>query len=179
MSETIPCPWCAEDIKPAAKICRHCGSNLEDPTGATKPPPPQVDPATQKAANAGCTGCIGVFTFLFVLLLLMPSSNGGASSSSKKSTTSSATYKATYHVAGSASEASLTYQNESGGTDQKKVSLPWTYSFNGSPGDFLYLSAQNEKDYGTVTAEIKLNGKTVQSAETNDDYGIASVSGRI
>ena len=119
-----------------------------------------------------------LFCFFFVLLLILPSfSGGGGASSSKKPRPT--TYKVEYRVSGSSSEASLTYQNKSGGTDQKLVSLPWKYSFSGSPGDFLYLSAQNQQSYGTVKTEIKLNGAVVQSAESNDEYGIASVSGRI
>lgn len=26
---TRPCPWCAEDIKPAARLCRYCGRDVE------------------------------------------------------------------------------------------------------------------------------------------------------
>ena len=175
MSEPIPCPWCAEDIKPSAKICRHCKSDLTKPVEPEKP-----GAAARKAVNSGCTGCLSLFCFFFILALIFPSTNDSRSSASRPPARSApTTYSVVYSVGGTASSASLTYQNKSGGTDQKKVSLPWTYSFNGKPGDFLYLSAQNEKEYGTVTAEIKLNGTTVQSAESNDGYGIASVSGSI
>lgn len=34
---TRECPWCAEDIKPAARVCRYCGHDI-DPVGVTVPP---------------------------------------------------------------------------------------------------------------------------------------------
>ncbi|HZL59101.1 MAG TPA: zinc ribbon domain-containing protein [Stellaceae bacterium] len=27
-AETVPCPYCAEDIKPAARVCKHCGRDF-------------------------------------------------------------------------------------------------------------------------------------------------------
>ncbi len=88
-------------------------------------------------------------------------------------------YKVTYKVGGTADRASITIQNASGGTEQKSVSVPWSTSFEGRPGQFVYLSAQNKSEYGTVKATIELNGTTVQEASSNEEYGIASVSGSI
>lgn len=36
MAETIPCPFCAEQIQPGAKKCRHCGEWLTEPSKVTK-----------------------------------------------------------------------------------------------------------------------------------------------
>ncbi len=30
----VPCPWCAEQIQPAAKVCRFCGRDVELPKDA-------------------------------------------------------------------------------------------------------------------------------------------------
>jgi hypothetical protein len=60
-----------------------------------------------------------------------------------------------YEVTGSATSVSLTYQNESGGTSQiDPADMPWTYSFTGHYGDFLYISAQNNGETGSVTVTI-------------------------
>lgn len=88
-------------------------------------------------------------------------------------------YAVTYSVTGSAEEASVTYENESGGTSQKRVRIPWTETFSAAPGKRLYLSAQNQHRAGTIEVKLQLDGKTVQDASSNEEFGIAKVSGRI
>ena len=83
-----------------------------------------------------------------------------------------------YKVSGSY-KASLTYRNAMGGTDQMKVSLPWTLTFAGMPGQFAYLSAQNTEDWGTIECAIFLDGVLVRRATSNSPYGIATVSGTV
>ena len=107
-----------------------------------------------------------------------PSSASTAATTTTNSTQKSS-YQVTYRVSGSTSSASLTYQNASGGTDQKDVSVPWEESFSATPGAFLYLSAQNQSEYGALKAEILLDGIAVQSGEADSAYGIASASGKI
>ena len=107
------------------------------------------------------------------------SSTASTATTTTASSTQKSTYKVTYRVSGSTSSASLTYQNATGGTDQKDVSVPWEESFSAAPGTFLYLSAQNQSEYGALKAEILLDGVAVQSGEADTAYGIASASGRI
>lgn len=83
----------------------------------------------------------------------------------------------TYSVGGTASRASLTIANESGGTEQFTVSIPWSKTFQVAPGSFLYLSAQNEGEFGTVTCKITSNGVVVQSANSSGAYTLAGCSG--
>lgn len=66
-------------------------------------------------------------------------------------------------VAGTARQAGITCVNESGGTDQMEVRLPWSKQFQGRPGQRLYVSAQNKTDQGGLTVQIVLNGAVVQS----------------
>ncbi|MEV4137045.1 MmpS family transport accessory protein [Dactylosporangium sp. NPDC049742] len=57
----------------------------------------------------------------------------------------------TYVVSGSAAIVDVTYQNADGGTSQRSgVRVPWSLSI-GDGSDFLYISAQNKGDSGTVT----------------------------
>lgn len=39
-SSLRPCPWCAEPIQPAAKVCKHCGREVEPVASALEMPTP-------------------------------------------------------------------------------------------------------------------------------------------
>lgn len=88
-------------------------------------------------------------------------------------------HSASYVVSGSASTAQLTYMKESGGTEQNEVNLPWKHEMKVGTGRFLYISAQNKSDYGTVKVELYVDDGLVQSASSDAKYGIASASGRV
>lgn len=77
MSDTIACPWCAEDIKAEARKCKHCGEFLDAaPVLEDRPPPPPeggqpVQPIWRFAGilwrciahdKAMCTECTKVVT---------------------------------------------------------------------------------------------------------------------
>jgi len=96
-------------------------------------------------------------------------------------------FEITYKVFGSGtSEASLTFETPEG-TSQQVVTLPWQRSYSFPAGSFVYLSAQNEEDYGCITAQIlvdvEVEGRTWRESwkkvESCGGYVIASVSGRI
>jgi hypothetical protein len=84
----------------------------------------------------------------------------------------------TYQLTGSGGPASITIKNESGGTEQHTVPVPWTMEFDAPFGRFLYLSAQN-RGGGFLEATIYVDAKAIQHAETTERYGIASVSGTV
>ena len=46
-------------------------------------------------------------------------------------------------------------------------------------GDFVYLSAQNNGDYGYITVEIYVNGMLFKSSSSTGGYVIATASGII
>lgn len=71
--------------------------------------------------------------------------------------------------------SSLTYENESGNTEQHTVRLPWRLQFEAQEGQFLYISAQSD-GYGN-SCKIKVNGMTVEQADSSGQYSIASCSG--
>ena len=85
-----------------------------------------------------------------------------------------------YRITGSASTVDVTLNNSDGGTEQYSgVSVPHTYSYSNFRDWFLYISAQNNDSYGSVTVAIYLNGVLKKSATSSGAYVIATASGTI
>ena len=87
-------------------------------------------------------------------------------------------YFVEYRVLGSALNANIHIEALKG-QEQHKVRLNWDWWMRVPAGKILYLSAQNDSDYGDVTAEIWVNGIKVKSATSTADYGVATVSGKL
>jgi hypothetical protein len=104
-------------------------------------------------------GCVGV-----LLLAQAPSSGAFAGQD------------VTYQVTGSATEASLTYENGDGGTSPEKVALPWSLTVKAPASHFLYVSAQNEGEFGDITCTISVDGKVIKTSTSSGSYTIASCS---
>jgi hypothetical protein len=51
--------------------------------------------------------------------------------------------------------------------------------FTGHSGDFVYLSARNNQEYGDVTCTIPVNGRVLQTVTSSGAYVIASCSGTV
>ena len=83
-----------------------------------------------------------------------------------------------YVVSGSASYASVTLNNGEGGTEQYgKVAIPWSYTDPSFADNFLYISAQNQGDRGTVTVKIYVDGVLFKTSSSSGAYVIATASG--
>jgi len=82
----------------------------------------------------------------------------------------------TYEVGGTTDKASLTYENKDGNSEQKTVSVPWRFSFEAKPGAFLYVSAQNERESGSVTCKILENNLVKGKAASEGAFVIAKCS---
>jgi len=82
-----------------------------------------------------------------------------------------------YKITGTASRVFVTLKNATGGTEQyDNVSVPHTYRFDTFTDWFLYISAQNQGEYGSVTVTIYLNGGVVNTATSEGAYVIATAS---
>lgn len=84
-----------------------------------------------------------------------------------------------YIVSGTAKEASITFTNEKGWTEQKRVAIPWRWS---SKGDVqkdtpLYISAQSEVYQGSIKVQIVVNGKVWKEASEFGPFVVATVRG--
>jgi len=85
-----------------------------------------------------------------------------------------------YRVSGTAATVDLTISNSSEGTEQySDISLPWSLKFTGAKGNFIYVSAQNNGQSGTVTSTIYINGQSFKTATSSGAYVIATASGSV
>jgi hypothetical protein len=83
-----------------------------------------------------------------------------------------------YRVSGSTSSVFITYANKDEGTSQVTTRTPWSYSWYGAKsGQFLYVSAQNQKSSGSVKVQIYKNGALYKESESSGAYVIATASG--
>jgi len=87
----------------------------------------------------------------------------------------------TYEIGGTTSSASLTMESASGNTEQiDPVRVPWSKSMGSLDcGAFVYLSAQNNNDTGSITCKIKAWSLTIEEASSSGAYVIASCSGSV
>ena len=112
---------------------------------------------------------IVIITLIICFVAL--SSIGGTCNSSSSSAV------VEYKITGTASEVDVTLTNATGGTEQyDNVSVPHTYTFDNYTHWFLYISAQNQGESGSVTATIYLNGEVVNTATSEGAYVIATAS---
>jgi hypothetical protein len=144
------CENCGREIS-SAKFCSGCGAAAE-----------RVKKSSRVQGGCLLLAICAVLLWSFKGLLPTP-----------------APERITYSVAGTETLASLTYQNESGGTEQRDVAVPWKLELTATHGAFLYLAAQKHNRFGTIRVAILVNGQTLQAAESNAEYGIASVSGSV
>jgi hypothetical protein len=92
------------------------------------------------------------------------------------------TSEVVYEVEGDPAYAEVTLETPTGST-QVSPDLPMgfkdggklTYTF--SPGDFVYISAQNPDEYGSVTCRITVNGEVISENTASGSYAIATCKG--
>lgn len=153
----------------------------------------EVTPAPRPQAKGpiGCFGLILGVTFVFcgivfvvqLMASLAPDSDGEGRSVGEpqdRLVEPEPLLDVTYYVEGSAGTASLTMATPSG-TEQATVALPLINTrgeigvgHRASRGEFLYISAQNQDESGTVTCRITLDGVVVSENTSSGAYGIAS-----
>jgi len=87
--------------------------------------------------------------------------------------------KVEYRVTGSTRGVNITYANAYEGTSQvEDCGIPWSYSWTGGrSGQFLYVSAQNEYDFGSVTVSIYVNDDLWKTSTSSGAYVIATAYG--
>ena len=136
----------------------------------------------EKKGKINTGWAIAVLVFLIALIWLFSSLGNSGSRVPRPiaATATPSTFDVVYSVIGEGtSRASLTIQNETGGTEQMDVTLPWSTRFTAESGQFVYISAQNDTDSGSIKCEILVDDARIQSAESDGAFAIASCSGSV
>ncbi len=85
-----------------------------------------------------------------------------------------------YEVTGTAESVDITYENLNGGISQVTgLPLPWSITITGNPGDYVYLSAHNKGESGSITVTIYDDGDVFKRATSQGSHVTASVSGTL
>ena len=169
-----------------AKDCSPCGTVFSDDCARSYETFSYRFPAGRRAAlrfasrrRVGTYG-IAVLVALLVVLFVVVISGPEPEVQATRAAAPPAPPKVVYSVRGTANSATLTFENASGGTEQRRVTLPWTLELESAPpGRVAFLSADNEGDSGSVVATISVDGKVLKTAESSAPYVTASVSGLV
>jgi hypothetical protein len=150
----------------------------------------------------------GAFAWIMAVILIASAANGllafdgspsesGSSTRVQSSAQNNPNVVSVTYVVDGCLEASVTYTDESGGTEQRvvepnklhhgKVQLtPWTLGFREPSGYLAYVSAQGEpvegvelEGYPGCHVQLKFNGEVVQEAYSGSYYGVATASARV
>jgi hypothetical protein len=125
-------------------------------------------------------------------LVLTDCTRGGEGNTTATPTRANLLRMVTYEVytsdstdGGPPRSADITMQVPGGGTSQQSgVDLPMMRDGGGpmnfdnvAVGTFVYISAQNNQEYGDISCAIKVDGKIIQTITSSGAYVIATCSG--
>lgn len=85
-----------------------------------------------------------------------------------------------FEVSGSSENFNVTYKP----SDKKTYQLPevkdgWKHSYEGSPGDYYYCSAQANQRNASVMVKAIYKGEVIMEKSSSKDYAVAIVSGSL
>jgi hypothetical protein len=140
----------------------------------------QTDVKPKSNSNLILWSAIVIF-ILAALWLASSDSDGEARSIPTPFPTEDVNYEVLYRVTGNGRLADVTYENRSGNAEQvDDIEIPWQRGQRMEAGDFVYLSVQSGDNASrTITCQIEVNGRVVESATSSGRYVIASCSGSV
>lgn len=167
----IPCPECGNQVSNKANNCPKCGFIIN-------PTPPILN--SQIGANNNrklSRGCVISFFAIFGILSIFAFCIRKLERESTSSDNIRSNHTVQYSITGTTRRASITFTNETNGTQQiDPIEVPWVKNFYAQDGTHLYLSAQNNKDWGSVKCKISVDGVDVKVSESDGAYVIATCS---
>lgn len=168
------CPHCGAQMADGRSVCKACGKLS---TASVEPNAPVSRGEPPAAAKKGINPLIVVALSILVVVCIV-GGLGNVGRSRPSVPAASSTVRVDYVITGTADRASLTYTNASGGTEQKDVILPWEDRLEVRRGAFVYISAQNKGERGSVTCKILVDLTTYKESTSEGAYKIASCSGK-
>jgi hypothetical protein len=179
----MPYCWnCGAEISEGLNFCGHCGARVAN----IESPPVEGIPIAKQPERHGFSWGVVIVVLLVlaavagILAVVLRGSSSIESASWSYSTSRPSTYTVIYRVSGTAKTVDLTYENDSGNTEQRSnVELPWQRTYEMEPGSFLYVSAQNQGETGSVKCEIVVDGDVEERASSSGAYVIATCSGSV
>lgn len=131
----------------------------------------QSNQPVEKKKNNLSLILFAVVSVFIVLCCIIALSSGGGSGTSLLTNE----FKIKYVVTGSASSAFITYTNQTGGTEQVSVALPFIKEMTVEAGALPSIVAQNNGS-GTITCEIWINGEKKKTSTSTAQYGVVTCS---
>lgn len=163
------CPHCGAGVIGATKFCTSCGKSVVGEAPAI--PASGALPTKKKSPT---------WAYVLITLVALWLAWSQVVAPAMRQVEATKVYMISYRIGGTARTVDLTYNNAGGDTEQQNdKSVPWNSGFSAHPGQFLYVSAQNQGESGTVTCEITLNGAVVKSSQSSGAYSIATCSGKV
>lgn len=86
----------------------------------------------------------------------------------------SSTHDITYKISGSSGQASITYTNQTGGTEQHTVYLPWQLTVKMNQYSVANILAQKTGEAGTITCEVLDNGNPWLKSTSTAAYAVVT-----
>jgi hypothetical protein len=123
---------------------------------------------------------IGVLVGALGVGAALTSQKKDTATNTPSATSSSSGYLVSYTVGGYATSVDVTYQSLNGSEQANGAPTPWQSSvYQMQKGDFVYVSAQNDDDSGSVTCEIQVDGHIAVTHTSTGAYAVATCSGRL
>lgn len=135
--------------------------------------------ATTEKPSRNILWLLAIFAALLALGWICSRSGSSTPSPRVAPPAAPVTRQVTYQVTGSARRVAVTYENDQGGTEQRDTAVPFSWTGTFAPGDFAYISAQNQGAGGSVTCHILVDGIEWKTSTSRGAYVIATCSGSV